>query len=100
MVLVTCCWRLGITIAILLHRAEPMLRASLIDTLQKRFHSRVELDDLHVSIMDGFQAEGSGLRIWLPQEAQENLALRVTIRQLHRLRQGDQPHAGKRCWAE
>src|SRR5271155_2039679 len=46
----------GTTISILLHRAEPMLRASLIDTLQKRFHSRVDLDSLHVSIVDGFQA--------------------------------------------
>jgi AsmA-like C-terminal region len=63
----------GVTIAILLHRAEPMLRASIIDTLQKRFHSRVELDSFHVSIVDGFQAEGSGLRIWLPAEALANL---------------------------
>ena len=64
----------GITVAILLHRAEPMLRASIIDTLQKRFHSHVELDSLHVSIMDGFQAEGTGLRIWLPREALDNLS--------------------------
>jgi AsmA-like C-terminal region len=58
----------GIAVAILLHRAEPMIRASLIDTLQKRFHSRVELDGLRVSILDGFWVEGSGLRIWLPPE--------------------------------
>jgi len=58
----------GTTIAILLHRAEPMMRASLIDTLQKRFHSKVELDDLRVSVLDGFWVEGSGLRIWLPPE--------------------------------
>jgi len=64
----------GIAISILLRRAEPMLRASLIDTLQKRFHARVELDDLHVSVLNGLQAEGSGLRIWLPTEAQANLA--------------------------
>jgi hypothetical protein len=64
----------GVTIAILLHRAEPMLRASIIDTLQKRFHSHVELDSFHVSIIDGFQAEGAGLRIWLPHEALDNLS--------------------------
>ena len=52
----------GTAIAILLHRAEPMMRASLIDTLQKRFHAKVELDDLHVSILDGFWVEGRGLR--------------------------------------
>jgi hypothetical protein len=59
----------GAIAAILLHRAEPLLRSSLVDTLQKRFHARVELDDLHVSILDGFWVEGQGLRIWLPQEA-------------------------------
>ena len=58
----------GITVAILLHRAEPMIRAALIDNLQKRFNARVELDNLHVSILDGFWVQGSGLRIWLPQE--------------------------------
>jgi hypothetical protein len=60
----------GSVIAILLRRAEPILRASLIDTLQKRFHAKVELDDLHVSIVDGFRVEGSGLRIWLPPESE------------------------------
>ena len=49
-----------------LHRAEPMLRAALIQTLQKRFHGRVELDGFHVSALDGFEAESDGLRIWLP----------------------------------
>jgi AsmA-like C-terminal region len=61
----------GTTVAILLHRAEPMMRASLIDTLQKRFHSRVELDDLRVSILDGFWVESRGLRIWLPPQQQD-----------------------------
>jgi len=62
---------IGATIAYFLHRAEPMLRASIVDTLQKRFHSRVELDNLHVSVTDGFWVEGNGLRIWLPEEVQE-----------------------------
>jgi hypothetical protein len=64
----------GTTVAILLHRAEPMMRASLIDTLQKRFHSRVELDDLKVSILDGFSVESRGLRIWLPTEEDSGTA--------------------------
>src|ERR1035441_6403804 len=58
----------GGVIALLLRRAEPMLRASLIDTLQKRFNARVELDEMHVAVLDGFQVEGSGLRIWLPAQ--------------------------------
>lgn len=64
---------IGIAIAVLLHRAEPMLRAALIDNLQKRFHSKVELDNLHVSVMDGFWVEGDGLKIWLPAEAIQEL---------------------------
>jgi len=58
----------GGTVAVLLHRAEPLLRASVIDALQKKFQSRVELDDLRVSILDGFWVEGRGLRIWLPAQ--------------------------------
>jgi hypothetical protein len=56
----------AITADVLLHRAAPMLRASLISHLQQRFHSKVELDDLKVSVLDGFWVEGRGLRIWLP----------------------------------
>jgi len=74
-------WSLGIALVLALalagvadyylHRAEPMLRASLVDTLQKHFHSKVELDDFRVSVLDGFWVEGRGLRIWLPVEAQQ-----------------------------
>ena len=45
-----------------------MIRAALIDNLQKRFNAHVDLDNLHVSILDGFWVEGTGLRIWLPQQ--------------------------------
>jgi len=62
---------IGGTAAYYLRRAEPMLRAGLIDTLQKRFNAHVELDNLHVSIADGFWVEGSGLRIWLPDTVQQ-----------------------------
>jgi hypothetical protein len=64
---------IGVTIYILLQRAEPMLRASLIDTLQKRFHAKVELDELHVAILHGLSVEGAGLRIWLPEDTQAAL---------------------------
>ena len=60
---------LAVAADILLHRAAPLLKASLIDTLQKRFHAKVELDNLSVSILDGFWVEGRGLRIWLPEAA-------------------------------
>ena len=58
----------GISVYILMRRAEPMIRAALIDTLQKRFHSRVELDGLSIAVTDGFSVQASGLRVWLPPE--------------------------------
>ncbi|WP_263356223.1 AsmA-like C-terminal region-containing protein [Acidicapsa ligni] len=75
-------WSLGIALVLALavcgvanyylHRAEPMLRAALVDSLQKRFHSKVEIGDFRVSMLDGFWVEGRSLRIWLPVEAQQN----------------------------
>lgn len=54
--------------AILARRAEPMLRAHIVDALQRHFHARVELDSFHVSLAGGLRAEGKGLRIWPPAE--------------------------------
>lgn len=65
---------LGVTVAILLERAQPMLKAALIDALEKRFHAKVELDDLRVSAVNGYEVEGRGLRIWLPKQAVEELS--------------------------
>ena len=50
--------------ALLLHRAEPYLRARIIAELEEHFHARVELDSFHVSLLHGLWAEGHGLRIW------------------------------------
>jgi len=58
----------------LFNRAEPMLRASLIDTLQKRFQAHVELDTMHLSVVDRFRIEAGGLRIWLPEAVQAQSA--------------------------
>jgi hypothetical protein len=51
-------------IAIAISRAEPILRASVIETLSARFKSKVELDAFHVSLVKGLQVSGSGLRIF------------------------------------
>jgi hypothetical protein len=51
-----------------LHRAEPFLRARIVEELTDRFHSRVELDSFHVSLVNGLWAEGKGLRIWPPAQ--------------------------------
>lgn len=64
---------LGITTYILLQRAEPLLRAAIIDQLQKEFHAKVELDTLHVVFEDGITVQGEGLRIWLPPDNQQAL---------------------------
>ena len=58
---------LGIAGEMLVHRAGPMLRQRLIDALSIRFHSRVELDALDVSLLHGLEVSGRGLRIGAPQ---------------------------------
>ncbi len=50
--------------SVLISRAEPILRARVIETLSTRFKSRVELDAFHVSLLKGLQVSGEGLRIF------------------------------------
>ncbi len=55
----------GVTAAtIVLYRAEPTLRGIVIETLSTKFKSKVELDGFHVSLLDGLQVSGEGLRIF------------------------------------
>jgi hypothetical protein len=54
----------AIFLRIAIARAEPILRARVIETLATRFKSRVELASLHVSIRDGLQVSGAGLQIY------------------------------------
>ncbi len=53
-----------------LRRAEPFLRARIVESLENRFHARVELDSFHVSLVKGLWAEGKGLRIWPPAQVE------------------------------
>jgi len=55
---------LAAAVSILIIRAEPILRARVIDTLATRFKSRVELAELHVWIANGLHVEGKGLQIY------------------------------------
>ena len=50
-------------VAHVIRNAEPILRRRMIATLEARFHSPVELDALHISVVRGLQVSGSGLRI-------------------------------------
>jgi hypothetical protein len=53
---------------VVLKRAEPILKGRVIETLSARFDSRVELDDLQVSIIHGLAVSGKGLRIFAPDD--------------------------------
>lgn len=57
-------------VALLLHRVEPFLRARIVEELRERFHSRVELESFHTSLVNGLWAEGKGLRIWPPAQVE------------------------------
>jgi hypothetical protein len=46
-----------------LRHVQPMLRQRVVETLSARFHSRVELDRLEVSLRRGVIVTGGGLRI-------------------------------------
>jgi hypothetical protein len=73
-------WRLAIWITlvavvvllvvgdVIIRRAGPILKGRVIETLSSRFDSKVELDDLQVSIIRGLQVSGSGLRIFPPDD--------------------------------
>jgi hypothetical protein len=45
-------------------RAEPILRARVIETLSSRFDSKVELESFHVSPIDGIEVSGGGLKVF------------------------------------
>jgi hypothetical protein len=51
-------------LGVVVYRAEPTIRATVIETLSTRFKSRVQLDAFHVSLMKGFEVSGAGLRIF------------------------------------
>ena len=59
---------LTIAADVIVHRAEPILRSRVVQTLSTRFGSRVELDRLNVSVTHGLAVSGEGLRIFpLPE---------------------------------
>lgn len=54
----------AIAVRSVIHRAQPILRARVIDTLTARFKSRVDLATLDVSVMRGLEVSGTGLKIF------------------------------------
>jgi hypothetical protein len=59
---------LGVVGEVMVHRAMPILKDRVIETLSARFNSRVEMDDFTVSVAKGLEVSGSGLRIF-PEDA-------------------------------
>jgi hypothetical protein len=53
------------------HRAGPILKSRVIETLSTRFDSRVEMDGFQVSLVKGFEVSGDGLRIYPPDDVVE-----------------------------
>jgi len=51
-------------LGVMVYRAEPTVRAKVVETLSTRFKSKVELDAFHVSLMKGLEVSGGGLRIF------------------------------------
>jgi hypothetical protein len=53
---------------IMMHRAAPILKGRVIETLSTRFKARVEMDGFAVSVMNGLEISGDGLRIYPPDD--------------------------------
>ena len=53
---------------IVLSHAGPILKGRVIETLSTRFQSKVDLDQLHVSVVHGLSVTGDGLRIYPPDD--------------------------------
>jgi hypothetical protein len=49
---------------IVIKRAPPILRARVIETLTNRFQSKVDLASLNVSVINGLEVSGTGLKIY------------------------------------
>ena len=69
---------LGIAAQIAFDRAEPVLRARVLNTLSTRYDSRIELDNFNVSVLRGFLAEGDGLRLYPKRFATDRPFIAIT----------------------
>ncbi len=54
----------GVAARLVIARAQPILRTRVIETLSNRFKSKVELANLHVSVVNGIEVSGNGLKIF------------------------------------
>ncbi len=59
---------LGVIGEVIVHRAAPILKGRVIETLSTRFNSRVDLDGFDVSLVKGLEVSGNELRIFPEDE--------------------------------
>jgi hypothetical protein len=67
----------------IVHHAEPVLRASVVDSLSREFHSPVQLDHLDISVVQGIEVRGGGLRITYLAGPGEPFAEQVNAQKAH-----------------
>ncbi len=75
-----------VVVRMVIDRAEPILRARVIQTLSNRFQSQVELESLGVSVVRGLEVSGSGLKIYGasdPNPYQAGVQPLISIREFH-----------------
>jgi hypothetical protein len=53
----------AVVVAYVVRHAEPILRKRVIASLEERFDSPVELDALHISVVQGLEVTGEGLKV-------------------------------------
>lgn len=59
---------MAIVTEVAMHRAIPILKGRIVETLGARFNGKVELDRLDVSVVKGLAVSGGGLRIFAPDD--------------------------------
>jgi hypothetical protein len=76
----------AVAIRFVIARAEPIVRARVIQTLSTRFHSKVELASFSVSLINGIQVSGSSLKIFGvtdPNPHDPGMQALIGIREFH-----------------
>jgi hypothetical protein len=59
---------LAVVAQVMVHRAGPILKGRVIETLSARFDSKVELERFDVSVLRGLEVSGDGLKIYPPDD--------------------------------
>jgi hypothetical protein len=59
---------LAVVLDVMIHRAVPILKDRITETLSARFNGRVELDGVNVSVLPGLEVSGDRLRIYPPDD--------------------------------